>query len=281
MTLLLDGRAASRSLREKLEVDRKTPPHVVFVLVGNHPSSLSYISIKKKSCEEVFIQSSICHLPEDVSEIQLLETIQRWNARGDVDGILVQLPLPPHICQKRIFEAIDPKKDVDCLHPYNLGRLSLGDTSGLLPCTPLGIFELMRFYQLDLMQKEVCIIGRSSIVGRPLSLLLSQKSTIDATVTLCHQGTKDLFFHTKRADILVAAIGRPEFIKQEHIKEGAIVIDVGITRQNDRLIGDVDFLSVQQKASAITPVPGGVGPMTVYALLQNTIKAHKQRKATV
>lgn len=281
MTLLLDGRTASRSLREKLEVDRKTPPHVVFVLVGNHPSSLSYISIKKKSCEEVFIQSSICHLPEDVSEIQLLETIKRWNAQGDVDGILVQLPLPHHICQKRIFEAIDPKKDVDCLHPYNLGRLSLGDTSGLLPCTPLGIFELMRFYQLDLMQKEVCIIGRSSIVGRPLSLLLSQKSTIDATVTLCHQGTKDLFFHTKRADILVAAIGRPEFIKQEHIKEGAIIIDVGITRQNDRLIGDVDFLSVQQKASAITPVPGGVGPMTVYALLQNTIKAHKQRKATV
>ncbi len=281
MTLLLDGRAASRSLRAKLQVDRTKPPHVVFVLVGNHPSSLSYISIKKKSCEEVFIQSSICHLAEDVSERQLLETIYRWNAQDGVDGILVQLPLPSHICQKKIFEAIDPKKDVDCLHPYNLGRLALGDTSGLLPCTPLGILELMRFYQLDLMQKEVCILGRSSIVGRPLSLLLSQKSTIDATVTLCHQGTKDLFFHTKRADILVAAIGRPEFIKQEHIKEGAIVIDVGITRQNDRLIGDVDFLSVQQKASAITPVPGGVGPMTVYALLQNTIKAHKQRKATV
>lgn len=281
MTLLLNGRAASQALQAKLVVDKTKPPHVVFVLVGNHPSSLSYISIKKKSCEEAYIKSSICHLVEDISEKQLLENIAHLNNRHDIDGILVQLPLPGHLCQKKILEAIDPKKDVDCLHPYNLGRLAFGDTSGLLPCTPSGILELLRFYSLDLLQKEVCIIGRSSIVGRPLSLLLSQKSTIDATVTLCHQGTKDLFHHTKRADILVAAIGRPEFIKKEHIKEGAIVIDVGITRQNDRLIGDVDFLSVQQKASALTPVPGGVGPMTVYALLQNTIKAHKQRYATV
>ncbi|MBM3195268.1 MAG: bifunctional 5,10-methylenetetrahydrofolate dehydrogenase/5,10-methenyltetrahydrofolate cyclohydrolase [Chlamydiae bacterium] len=281
MTLLLDGKAASQALRSKLSIDLKKPPHVVFILVGNHPSSLSYVSIKKRTCEEVSIRSTICHLAEDISEKQLLMEITHLNSRDDVDGILVQLPLPQNLRVEKILEAIDPKKDVDCLHPYNLGRLAFGDTSGLLPCTPYGILELMRFYDLDLMQKEVCIVGRSSIVGRPLSLLLSQKSTIDATVTLCHQGTKDLFSHTKRADILIAAVGRCEFIKKEHIKEGAIVIDVGITRQNDRLVGDVDFVSVKQKASAITPVPGGVGPMTVYALLQNSIKAHKQRKATV
>lgn len=279
MTILLDGRLASRSLCSKLEVNLQNPPHIVLILVGNHPSSLSYIAIKQRMCKEYQIRSTLLHLPQDTSETQLLNRIDLLNQDPDVDGILIQLPLPNHIDLKRVTVAIDPEKDVDCFHPINLGKLCLGSIDGLIPCTPQGILELLRFYQLDIQRKEVCILGRSTIVGRPLSILLSLKNTLDATVTLCHQGTTNFIQHTKKADILISAIGQPQLIKKEHIKEGAIVIDVGITRQNDKLVGDVDFEDVRPKAQAITPVPGGVGPMTVYALLQNTTKAHKQRKA--
>lgn len=230
-------------------------------------------------CKEYQISSTLLHLPQDTSETQLLNRIDLLNQDPTVDGILIQLPLPNHIDLKRVTVAINPEKDVDCFHPINLGKLFLGSIDGLIPCTPQGILELLRFYQLDIQRKEVCILGRSTIVGRPLSILLSLKNTLDATVTLCHQGTTNFTQHTKKADILISAIGQPQLIKKEHIKEGAIVIDVGITRQNDKLIGDVDFEDVRPKAQAITPVPGGVGPMTVYALLQNTTKAHKQRKA--
>lgn len=279
MTILLDGRLASRSLCSKLEVNLQSPPHIVLILVGNHPSSLSYIAIKQRMCKEYQISSTLLHLPQDTSETQLLNRIDLLNQDPTVDGILIQLPLPNHIDLKRVTVAINPEKDVDCFHPINLGKLFLGSIDGLIPCTPQGILELLRFYQLDIQRKEVCILGRSTIVGRPLSILLSLKNTLDATVTLCHQGTTNFTQHTKKADILISAIGQPQLIKKEHIKEGAIVIDVGITRQNDKLIGDVDFEDVRPKAQAITPVPGGVGPMTVYALLQNTTKAHKQRKA--
>jgi methylenetetrahydrofolate dehydrogenase (NADP+)/methenyltetrahydrofolate cyclohydrolase len=281
MTLLLDGRLASQTLSSKLEVNLKNPPHIVLILVGNHPSSLSYISIKQRMCRETHIRSTLVHLPEDTTEHQLLTKIEGLNHDPDVDGILIQLPLPKQIDLKRVTYAIDPKKDVDCFHPINLGKLCLGSIDGFVPCTPQGILELLKFYNLDIQRKEVCILGRSTIVGRPLSILLSLKNTIDATVTLCHQGTSNFIQHTKKADILISAIGQPQLIKQEHIKDGAIVIDVGITRQGDKLVGDVDFEDVRPKAQAITPVPGGVGPMTVYALLQNTTKAHKQRKANL
>ncbi|MFZ4773017.1 MAG: bifunctional 5,10-methylenetetrahydrofolate dehydrogenase/5,10-methenyltetrahydrofolate cyclohydrolase [Chlamydiia bacterium] len=285
MTLILDGKQASHTLRSSPSfldgVNRSSPPHIALILIGNHPASLSYVSIKQRLCSESNITSSIIRFPEDVLENLVLEKIDHLNHDPSVDGILVQLPLPKHLNLQTITEAIDPKKDVDCFHPENVGRLSSGSIDGLLPCTPLGILELLRFYKLDAHQKEVCILGRSSIVGRPLSILLSLRSTIDATVTLCHQGTKHLFEHTKRADILIAAVGQPHLIKKEHIQDGAIIIDVGINRVHDKLVGDVDFEDVRDKARAITPVPGGVGPMTVYALLQNTIKAHKQRKANL
>jgi len=276
MNLILDGKYASQTLLSRQKIPTTLSPQIVFILVGNHPASLSYISIKQKACQQQAIRSRIVRLEEHTSLKHLTEEIKKLNNDPDVDGILVQLPLPAHIPMQPVIETINPKKDVDCLHPFNLGRLTLGDTTGLLPCTPSGILELLNFYEIDAYQKEICILGRSSIVGRPLSILVSLKSTLDATVTLCHQGTKNLFEYTKKADILVAAMGKPHFIKKEHIKEGAVVIDVGINREGDRLVGDIDFSSVKQKAKAITPVPGGVGPMTVYALLQNALKAHKQ-----
>jgi len=276
MNLILDGKYASQTLLSRQKIPTTPSPQIVFILVGNHPASLSYISIKQKACQQQAIRSRIVRLEEHTSLKHLTEEIKKLNNDPDVDGILVQLPLPAHIPMQPVIETINPKKDIDCLHPFNLGRLTLGDTTGLLPCTPSGILELLNFYEIDAYQKEICILGRSSIVGRPLSILVSLKSTLDATVTLCHQGTKNLFEYTKKADILVAAMGKPHFIKKEHIKEGAVVIDVGINREGDRLVGDIDFSSVKQKAKAITPVPGGVGPMTVYALLQNALKAHKQ-----
>ena len=277
MTLILDGKYASQTLLSRQKIPPTNSPQIVFILIGNHPASLSYITIKQKACQQQAIRSHVVRLEEHTSLKHLIEEIKKLNDDPQVDGILVQLPLPAHIPLQPVIEAIDPKKDVDCLHPFNLGRLTLGDTTGLLPCTPSGILELLNFYEIDAYRKEICILGRSSIVGRPLSILVSLKSTLDATVTLCHQGTKNLFEYTKKADILVAAMGKPHFIKKEHIKEGAVVIDVGINREGDRLVGDIDFSSVKQKAKAITPVPGGVGPMTVYALLQNALKAHKQR----
>ncbi len=285
MTIILDGKKASYTLRHRPEFtsqfDPHQPPQIALILLGDNPASLSYVSIKQRLCEESHIRSTIIRLPEETPQNVLLKKIEELNHDPDVDGILIQLPLPKHLNLDLVTHTIDPKKDVDCFHPENVGRLCLGSIDGLLPCTPFGILELLKFYQIDARNKEVCILGRSTIVGRPLSILLSLRSTLDATVTLCHQGTRNLFEHTKRAEILIAAVGQPHLIRKEHIREGAILIDVGINRVKEHLIGDIDYNDVHEKAGAITPVPGGVGPMTVYALLQNTIKAHKQKKTNL
>lgn len=286
---VLDGKALAATIKEeiKAEVDViRTAggkiPHLAAVLVGEDPASQVYVRNKVRSCEQVGFRSSLIRLSADVSEAKVLETVDQLNTDPDVDGFIVQLPLPKHINEDKVTLAIDPDKDVDGFHPVNIGRMTLG-LPAYLPATPNGILEILRRYEIETSGKEVVVLGRSNIVGTPMSILLSRKGNPgNATVTICHSRTKDLAKHVGRADILIAAIGIPEMVKGEMVKEGAVIIDVGINRvdaperkRGYRLCGDVDYADLEPKVSAMTPVPGGVGPMTVVSLLLNTLKASK------
>ncbi len=282
---LIDGKKTSSEIKSEIAEEVKKmnrKPHLAAVLVGHDGGSETYVAHKIKSCEEVGFKSSLIRFEDDVTEEELLKTVDKLNKDADVDGFIVQLPLPKHIDEQKVIEAISPGKDVDGFHPVNLGRLVAGlDT--FVSATPSGIVDLLKRYNVETSGKHCVIIGRSNIVGRPLSILMSQKG-IDATVTVCHSRTENLKEITKTADILVAAIGRPGFVTADMVKDGVTVIDVGTTRvKSDRtksgwkLKGDVDFDEVSKKAALITPVPGGVGPMTICSLLKNTLKAAKKR----
>ncbi|MER2046862.1 MAG: bifunctional methylenetetrahydrofolate dehydrogenase/methenyltetrahydrofolate cyclohydrolase FolD [Solibacillus sp.] len=245
-------------------------PGLAVILVGDNPASKTYVSNKQKSCEQIGMYSELVKLPEEISEQALLEQIRELNERASIHGILVQLPLPKHINEDKIIQTISPEKDVDGFSPISVGKMMLGQDT-YLPCTPYGVMKMLEHAGIDVAGKHAVIVGRSHIVGKPMGQLLLQK---DATVTYTHSKTPDLPYFTKQADILIAAVGRANFITSEHIKEGAVVIDVGINRNEDnRLCGDVDFDDVLGIASHITPVPGGVGPMTITMLLENTVQA--------
>jgi methylenetetrahydrofolate dehydrogenase (NADP+) / methenyltetrahydrofolate cyclohydrolase len=283
---IIDGKAAAADLRAKLaqaaaDFRQKTgrAPGLATVLVGEDPASAVYVRSKVKATAEAGLESFAHHLPNTLSEAELLAIVDKLNRDPAVDGILVQLPLPKQIDAQRVIEAIDPDKDVDGFHPVNAGRLATGLT-GLVPCTPFGCLYLLRKELGDLSGKDAVVIGRSNIVGKPMALLLLGDS---ATVTVAHSRTKDLLNVVRRADIVVAAVGRPEMVKGDWIKDGAVVIDVGINRVpaveegKTRLVGDVDFAGASERAAAITPVPGGVGPMTIAMLLRNTLVAAHRR----
>lgn len=284
---ILDGREASQVIKDELKLEvaqfssRGNPvPHLVAILVGNNGASETYVASKVKACNEVGFKSTLIRMEEDVSSSKLLDMIHDLNADPDVDGILVQLPLPGHINADEVIHAIDAEKDVDGFHPNNVGRLVLGQPS-FVPATPYGIILLLRHYKLDTNGMNAVVIGRSNIVGRPISILLSGTGNPgNCTVTICHSHTKNLKEICLGADLIVAALGKPGFLKADMVKEGAIVVDVGITRIPDesrksgyRISGDVDYANVAPKCSYITPVPGGVGPMTIAALLKNTFRA--------
>ena len=259
-------------------------PHLAAILVGHDGGSETYVAHKVKACGECGFTSSLIRFEDDITEERLLDEVRRLNDDPDVDGFIVQLPLPRHIDEQRVIETVDPAKDVDGFHPVNVGRLSIG-LPGFRSATPAGIIELLRRYNIETRGRHCVIIGRSNIVGKPLASLMLQKADIgDATVTVCHSATKNLKDITSQADILVAALGRPGFVTADMVKDGAVVIDVGTTRVTDatkkngwRLSGDVDFANVAPKCSYITPVPGGVGPMTIVSLMLNTLKAARRR----
>ena len=287
---ILDGKQTANDIKTELAVrvdqlilQGKRPPHLAAVLVGNDGASLTYVGSKVRSCERIGYESTLIQLPEETTEAELLQQIDRLNANAAVDGFIVQLPLPKHIDEEKVLMAIDPDKDVDGFHPTNFGKMAL-DMESFIPATPYGIMELLRRYQINISGKHAVVIGRSHIVGRPMSILLSRKSSPgNATVTLTHSRTKNLTAITKEADIVVSALGVPNFLKEDMVKKGAIIIDVGITRVPDAshpkgyvITGDVDYERVKEKASFITPVPGGVGPMTIAMLLQNTYLAYSR-----
>ena len=287
---ILDGKQTANDIKAELTArvdqlvkDGKRPPHLAAVLVGNDGASLTYVGSKVRSCERIGYESTLSQLAEETTELELLQQIDRLNANTAIDGFIVQLPLPKHIDEEKVLMAIDPDKDVDGFHPTNFGKMAL-DMESFIPATPYGIMELLRRYQIDISGKHAVVIGRSHIVGRPMSILLSRKSSPgNATVTLTHSRTKNLADITKEADIVVSALGVPNFLKGNMVKKGAIIIDVGITRVPDSshpkgyvITGDVDYERVKEKASFITPVPGGVGPMTIAMLLQNTYLAYSR-----
>jgi len=288
---IIDGKAIAAQVRAEVKAEVEAwvqagnrPPYLAVILVGDNPASASYVRGKTKAAAEVGIASDTLHFDTSISEAELLAEIARLNEDDGVDGILVQLPLPDHINPSRVLNAIRPDKDVDGFHPVNAGRLLLGEP-GFVPATPAGILELLRRSGIETTGKHAVVVGRSNIVGRPLAALLLHRG-IDATVTVCHSRTQDLAALTRTADILVAAIGRPRYITADMVREGAVVIDVGINRVDDpshprgyRLVGDVDFEAVAKKAGWITPVPGGVGPMTIALLLRNTLYAAQRRYA--
>lgn len=288
--VILDGKALSTTIKNeiRIEVDQiiakgDRPPHLAAVLVGNNPASEAYVGNKVRSCEQVGFSSTLIRRPETTTEAELLKIVDDLNQDPDIDGFIVQLPLPAHINEEKVTLAIDPKKDVDGFHPLNFGRMAQG-LPAYLPATPQGVLLLLERYGIETSGQHVVIVGRSNIVGTPLGILMSRKDKMgNATVTMTHSRTKDLAAETKRADILVAAIGIPNFITGDMVKEGVVVIDVGINRIDDatrksgsRLVGDVDYDQVAPKSKAITPVPGGVGPMTVTALMLNTLKSRKK-----
>jgi len=275
---ILDGKALSNKVKKEIKQETQELkkkgiiPGLAVILEGDDPASQIYVASKEKSCIEAGIFSEKITMNKDTTQERLLDKIHRLNDDNNIHGILVQLPLPKHIDTSKILETIDPKKDVDGFHPYSVGKLATNNQN-LAPCTPLGIMRLLQEYQIDPIGKDVCVVGASNIVGRPMSNLLINK---EATVTLCHIKTKNLKAHTCRADLLIVATGVPGLISPDMVKEGAIVIDVGINRLKDgKLTGDVDFQSVAPKCSYITPVPGGVGPMTIAMLLKNTLSAAK------
>lgn len=282
--IIIDGKAVAAAVnaenaRKCAELTEKygNRPGLAVVLIGDDPASQVYVSSKVKKCGELGIYSEKTVLPKDATQAQVLEVIALLNSNPQIHGILVQSPPPPQIDEEQIILSIDPKKDVDCFHPYNTGRLLQGDLTGNLPCTPYGVMKLLEYYKLPTSGKRAVVLGRSNIVGKPMMCLLSGKGA-DATVTLCHSRTRDLADELRRADIIVAAIGKPEFVKGDMVKDGAVVIDVGINRIPDasspkgyRIVGDVAYAEVAPKAHAITPVPGGVGPMTIAMLMHNAI----------
>jgi methylenetetrahydrofolate dehydrogenase (NADP+)/methenyltetrahydrofolate cyclohydrolase len=278
---ILDGKKLSQKIRqqvkeeaEKLKAEGITPGLAV-ILVGNDPASQVYVGMKAKACKESGIYSIVHEFPETITEKELLDTIERINQNPNIHGLLIQLPLPKHIDTTKVLEAVDPAKDVDGFHPYNVGRLVAGLDS-FAPCTPLGVMELFKEYNIDVKGLDACVVGASNIVGKPMQALLLNEF---ATVDICHIETKDLKAHTKRADIVIVGVGKINLITEDMVKDGAIVVDIGINRTEDgKLVGDVDFENVSKKASYITPVPGGVGPMTIAMLLKNTIKAAKATK---
>lgn len=279
---LIDGKQIAKEIREDLKArinkisGRK--PGLAFILIGEDPASEAYVKMKKKGCQEIGIHSEILKLPANVTEGALLKELERLNKDPNIDGILVQQPFPKHISTSKIVEATDPAKDVDGFHPINIGKLLLGEPGGFAACTPLGIAKLLEKCGAQVEGKHVVIVGRSNIVGKPLAAILVQKAKhCNATVTIAHSGTKNLAEICKSGDILVAAVGNPLFIKAEMVKKGAVVIDVGINRTDQGIVGDVDFESVKEIASMITPVPGGVGPMTIAMLLSNTYESYKKR----
>ncbi len=276
---ILNGKELSAKIKEnlKLEVEALkkntgSVPGLAVIIVGNNQASRVYVNSKKKACEEIGMISEEYALPEETTEQELLSLVHELNAKKSINGILVQLPLPSHINEETVINNISPEKDVDAFHPSNVGRIMIGNYS-FLPCTPAGIMDLIHLSNIDLTGKKAVVIGRSNIVGKPMSMLLLHEN---ATVTVCHSKTVDLREVTKQADIVVAAIGKAKFVDDSYIKDGAIVIDVGMNRdENGKLCGDVDFDKVAGKASFITPVPGGVGPMTIATLMRNTVTAYK------
>ena len=285
---LLDGKKTSTLVQEaiaeevrEIVAQGQRPPHLVAILVGDNGASMTYVNNKVTACERVGFASSVVNLPENVSQEDLLKEIEKLNEDKGIDGFILQLPLPKHINEQEVLLAINPDKDADGFHPTNFGRMALG-LEAFIPATPYGILELLSQYKIPTDGKNVVVIGRSDIVGRPISILLSQKPW-NATVILTHSRTQNLAELTQKADIIIAALGIPNFLKAEMVKEGAVIIDVGITRVKDasakkgfRIVGDVDFEHVKNKASYITPVPGGVGPMTIAMLMKNTLNAYKR-----
>lgn len=282
MAAIIDGKAISKQIKDELKEQvaayraQGTEIALAVIQVGQDPASTVYVGNKKKACEYIGIQSVAYELPEETTEEELLAIIDKLNRDDSIYGILVQLPVPKHINENHIIQAIDPKKDVDGFHPQSVGALSIGQP-GFVSCTPAGIIQLLKRSGVEIAGKECVIIGRSNIVGKPMAMLLLREN---GTVTVCHSRTQNLKEITKRADILVVAIGKPKMIDASYVKEGAVVIDVGIHRdENNKLCGDVDYASVEPIASAITPVPGGVGPMTIAMLMHNCVEAVELRKA--
>ena len=295
MATIIDGKKIASLIKEEIknqveEIISKggRAPHLVAVLVGDDGASLTYVSNKVASCKQVGFKSSLITLPYEIEEEKLLSEINRLNEDKEIDGFIVQLPLPKHIDGDKVLLAINPKKDVDGFHPTNFGKMAV-DMETFVPATPYGIIELLERYNIDTNGKHTVVIGRSNIVGRPISILMSRKAKWgNSTVTVVHSRTKNLEFFTKNADIVISALGVPNFLKANMVKDGVVIIDVGITRVKDLnktkgyvLKGDVDFDSVKEKASYITPVPGGVGPMTIISLLQNTLKAYHQSEKRI
>lgn len=291
---ILDGKKVSNDIKNeiKAEVDAmrsrgEKVPHLAAVIVGNDGASLTYVASKVKSCERVGFESTMVRLPHTTSEHELLQKIKELNANDDIDGFIIQLPLPPQINTQKVLMAVDPSKDVDGFHPENFGKMAL-DMSTFIPATPFGILELLERYGVETNGKHTVVIGRSHIVGRPMSILMGRKGWPgNSTVTLTHSHTKNITQITSQADIIITALGVPNFLKAEMVKEDAVVIDVGITRVPDEshpkgyiITGDVDFENVSKKASFITPVPGGVGPMTIAMLLKNTLLAREMKRQT-
>jgi methylenetetrahydrofolate dehydrogenase (NADP+)/methenyltetrahydrofolate cyclohydrolase len=285
MPVIIDGKATAARCNEETARDiaalrtQGITPGLAVVLLGEHPASQAYVRSKDKTCRELGMHSRKLELPAATTQEDLLRIIEELNADPSIHGILVQSPCPPHIDESSVVRAIDPRKDVDGFHPLNVAALAMEDPSALVPCTPLGCLELLRAHGIATAGARAVVVGRSLIVGKPMALLLVAKGT-DATVTIAHSRTSDLAAVTREADIVIAAIGRPNFLRAEHIREGAVVIDVGINRIDDpadargyRLVGDVDFETVAPKCRAITPVPGGVGPMTIAMLMRNTVRA--------
>jgi methylenetetrahydrofolate dehydrogenase (NADP+)/methenyltetrahydrofolate cyclohydrolase len=290
--ILLDGKKIAADIKEEIALEvRKinnngySTPHLAAIIVGNNGASITYVNAKVKACELVGFKSTLIRLPEEITEDELLNEIAILNIDNAIDGFIVQLPLPKHIDEQKVLMAVDPNKDVDGFHPTNVGKMAL-NLPTFISATPFGILELLERYQVETSGKHVVVLGRSHIVGSPMSILLSQKRKIgNATVTMCHSRTKNLKEITLQADIIIAAIGIPEFQKADMVKENVTIIDVGITRLEDaskksgfRLVGDVDFKEVSKKSNFITPVPGGVGPMTIAMLLKNTLLACQRNK---
>lgn len=289
--ILLSGKDTAKAIKSEIAAKvsemvaaGERPPHLTAVIVGDDGASKTYVANKERTCNEVGFRSTVLSFPATITESELLSEIKRLNEDDDVDGFIVQLPLPRHIDENKIINAISPDKDVDGFHPVNVGRMMLGETA-FVSATPYGIMLLLDHYKIDTKGKNCVVLGRSNIVGRPISNLLSRKAYPgDCTVTMCHSRTPDIGFYTRNADIIIAALGVPEFLKGDMVKEGAVVIDVGITRlpadneKGYRIVGDVEFDSVAPKCSYITPVPGGVGPMTIISLMKNTFMAREIKK---
>lgn len=290
---ILDGRQTSSEIKDEIALEVKKikekgekTPHLAAIIVGEDPASQSYVRSKDRACKKVGFDSTILNLPKNTSEEELIQTITKLNNDEDIDGFIIQLPLPPHIDEQKVLLLVDPDKDVDGFHPTNFGKMAL-DLPSFIPATPFGILELLKRYNVPTEGKNTVVIGRSHIVGRPMSILMSRKDNPgNSTVTLTHRHTKNLKEVTLKADIIIVAIGSPDYLTADMVKDGAVIVDVGINRVNDAsakkgyvLKGDVDYEAVKEKASFITPVPGGVGPMTVTMLLKNTLLARQKHQA--